>query len=893
MDEITYSTLGIAAGRVFMSDSVFGRRDFLLGSLQTSGALGLAQAAGIAGERAPLSRAAPAPRESTESFRAFNGIYQGESLSQIAFPMGGLGAGMICLEGSGSLSKFALRHDRAELERQVFAALVIKGSQPVARILEGPVPKWKLRPQFSTPGNGCWGLPRFHEATFQATFPFATVQLIDEQLPVEASVTGWSPFSPGDADNASLPVAGLEYRVQNRGQSSVEAVFAFTAENFLAELDEIHPEEGLDRIRPTAGGFVLYGAGSKERPWDEGFCAAWVDDPKAEVSYTWPLDSVAVLWDRFASGTYSARDPLKDKSARGASIFVPFTLAAGEAKLITVHLAWYVANSNLYEPQQGYHHDGQAIIYAPPAERYRPWYVGRFEGIDAVIQYWQSNYSSLRQAAEVFSRAFHDSTLPPEVIEALSANLSILKSPTVLRQPDGRLWGWEGTILESPDIDRTGVSGSSTHVWNYAQALAHLFPQLERGLRDTELDINQNEEGLQYCRTPLPIRPVEPGHPIPDGQPAADGQLGGIIKIYREWRISGDSGWLRRVWPKARKSLNYCIRTWDPQHKGWLEEPHLTTYDMEFWGADSFCTSLYLGALKAAILISEAFQESSDLYVELLSKGQRRMEAQLFNGEYFVQNTEWKNLRAPFPPEDSPWPRLHIKTAEEAEIAAREGPAGQYGTGCLSDGVMGEWLCLMSGVGAVLDGKKVASHLNAVHHYNLKKDMTDHANVMRACFACGCESGLLVCSWPKGGRPSLPLTYADEVWTGIEYQVASHLIALGNIDAGLDIVGAVRRRYDGRIRNPFSEVEAGHWYARAMASYALLQAFSGARFDAVDRILYLSPAMPGDFRSFLATATGFGVVGVENGKPFLEVASGHIPYREIRYTAALAQAATA
>jgi hypothetical protein len=102
----------------------------------------------------------------------------------------------------------------------------------------------------------------------------------------------------------------------------------------------------------------------------------------------------------------------------------------------------------------------------------------------------------------------------------------------------------------------------------------------------------------------------------------------------------------------------------------------------------------------------------------------------------------------------------------------------------------------------------------------------------------------------------------------------------------LDIVRSCRRRYDGRIRNPFDEVEAGHWYARAMSSYALLQAFSGARFDAVDKIMYLKPAIKGDFRCFISTATGYGVVGVRNGQPFVEVVSGHIPYTSIKYTAA-------
>lgn len=173
-------------------------------------------------------------------------------------------------------------------------------------------------------------------------------------------------------------------------------------------------------------------------------------------------------------------------------------------------------------------------------------------------------------------------------MEAVAANLSILKSPTVLRQYDGRLWGWEGSK------DAVGsCAGFCTHVWNYAQAICHLFPTLERSLRETEFFENQNAAGHRQFKAALPIRPQ--AH---DFYAAADGQLGGIMKVYRDWRISGDSVWLRHLFPRVKISLDYCIRTWDPRHAGVLEAPHHNTYDIEFWGPDGMCTSFYLWHLK-------------------------------------------------------------------------------------------------------------------------------------------------------------------------------------------------------------------------------------------------------------------------------------------------------
>jgi hypothetical protein len=178
-----------------------------------------------------------------------------------------------------------------------------------------------------------------------------------------------------------------------------------------------------------------------------------------------------------------------------------------------------------------------------------------------------------------------------------------------------------------------------------------------------------------------------------------------------------------------------------------------------------------------------------------------------------------------------------------------------------------------------VDAAKTKSHLLAVHKYNLKKDLSAHANPQRPTFALGNEGGLLLCSWPKGGMLSLPFVYSNEVWTGIEYQVASHLMFMGEVEKGLEIVRACRGRYDGSVRNPFNEYECGHWYARAMSSYGMLQGLTGVRYDAVDRTLFIDSKV-GDFTSFISTDKGFGTVSLRNGKPSLQVAYGAIPVKQ-------------
>jgi uncharacterized protein (DUF608 family) len=839
------------------------RRAFLAGSVATAGTL---SALGPAEAREKRRTRPTAPGSARR--RAYNGPYEGEHLSRVAFPLGGMGAGMLCLEGSGALSHVSLRH-RPDLFKEpcVFAAVSVAGEPRRARILEGPVPGWKrfgLKDSGNGSGGMTWGLPRFARARFEARFPFATVSLEDDLVPLEVEVTGWSPFDAGDPDGSSLPFAALEYRLGNPTTAVQSGVFSWNARNLMAI------EKAARAVRAIPGGFVLWGGGPEGEPWEEGSFAVTTDDPEARVNHAWFrggwFDDLTLAWKDVEEGACYDRPPVAEEPpAPGATLFVPFSLAPGATKAIAVRLAWYVGSSRLRAGDDA--EDDEPV----GDRRYRPFYAGRFAGIEEAASFWRAHYAELREKAARFSACFQDQTLPPEVVEAVAANLTILKSPTVMRQTDGRLWSWEGCG------DSWGCChGSCTHVWNYAQAVPHLFPSLERTLRETEFRVSQDARGHQTFRAALPIRP-----PLHDFHAAADGQLGGIMKVHREWRISGDTSWLRGLWSSIKVSLDYCIETWDPRHTGTLEEPHHNTYDIEFWGPDGMCTSFYLGALRAASLMGRALGDPVPLYDELLEKGRRRMDADLWNGEFFVQRVEWRNLRAGDPRDAK---SMVGEYSDEARaLLEKEGPKYQYGEGCLSDGVLGGWIAAMCGVGEVLDPVKTASHLRAVHRHNLKKDLSAHSNPQRPTFAFGAEGGLLLCTWPRGGALTLPFVYSNEVWTGIEYQVASHLMLLGMVEEGLDVVRACRDRYDGRVRNPFDEYECGHWYARAMSSYGLLQGLTGVRYDAVERVLFVEPRIRGDFRSFLATATGYGTAGVRSGKPFLDVRSGAIDVQRIEY----------
>ena len=753
--------------------------------------------------------------------RDFNGVYQGENTAYINFPLGGIGAGNYCISGTGMPGGFSLRNSpNIFFNPNIFSALMVKSSQTqTAKILEGQIPKHEIFAPGGA-GNGLagknYGLPRCDSNEFLSRFPFAEIKIEDSDIPLGLSISAWSPFIPGDSYNSSLPAATLEYSFKNNTDEKIEAVYYFCSFNFMKTSDK-----APGYVRAEKDGFVLGQGAPENEPWHAGEFYAFSDDENTIVNAKffrggW-FDVLTMLWNGISKGEYFAGCH-KNNDSPGGYIAVPFSLDSGECKTVRINTCWYVGETNL---RSGPDLAGEAD---DEKGKYKPWYSGQFKDVLAVGEYYRANFGMLKAETKKFSDGFYDTNLPPEIVEAVGANLSILKSPTMLRQTDGRLWCWEGCG------DSSGCChGTCTHVWNYAQAIPHLFPDLERSLRETEFLVSQDETpccgtdcdcsntagGHQTFRASLPIR--KPDHNF---HAASDGQLGGIMKVFREWKISGDDAWLKSLWGKVKESLNYCIDTWDKKREGVLKEPHHNTYDIEFWGADGMCSSFYLGALKAAMQMADHFGEKDVwiLYKYLYEAGRKYLETTLFNGEYFIQIPEWENLEAKLD--------LGRETPEAKELCEREGPKYQYGSGCISDGVLGAWLAEMCGVGEILDPEKVKSHLLSVYRYNLKRDLSNHANPQRPGYALGKEGGLLLCSWPRGGKPSLPFVYSDEVWTGIEYQVASHLILCGCVKEGLDIVRVCRSRYDGTTRNPYNEYECGHFYARAMASYGLLLAMS-------------------------------------------------------------------
>ncbi len=803
--------------------------------------------------------------------------FSGDYAQEIAFPLSGIGTGGLSISGIGQLidwepdgrankescneySHFALK---AERNGRLIDAKVLQGDKTAA--LSGS----SLAAHHQSWGYGqgpnrttLTGFSHFSSVSFTGDFPFARLQYAGEGMPARAELMAYNPFIPGDEDNSSLPAAFFCWTVTNTAAEPTDYTLAASVGNPFrisdGGYDIFTQQDGLSSI-------VL---GSKNYTPDQiGYGQMIISTDCPEVSYQeywyrsgW-FDDLTAFWRDFTAPGKLKNRRYVDDNRRGAAdngdmctLAAHFTLQPGESKELRFVLSWYFPRFVKYwdDAKPSWNHE----------------YVRRFTDAGAVRDYCFANRQQLYARSAAFRDAMNRCTLPEEVRDAAVSNLCVLKSPTCLRLEDGSFYAFEGTVAHNGSCE-----GTCDHVWGYQYALPFLFPRMARRTLEIDYTYNLRPTGELMFRTMLPLG----SEPWPF-RACVDGQMGCILRYYREWKLCGDDAWLKRWWPSVKKTLAYAWSKdnhdrWDPDKSGVLTGRQHHTLDVELFGPSAWLNGYYLAALKAAAEIADYLSEPDTAaeYRSILASGQSYLEKELFNGRHYIQKTDLKNraLVDQFTSDDASYvPDYWNDETQEMKY--------QIGEGSEIDQMVAQWHASLIGLGDVFDPAHRRVAAENLYRLNFKS----MRNVNNPCriFAANDEKGMVICAWdPDSYQPKIPLPYTEECMTGFEYAAAGLLMQEGMVEEGLQLVRAIRDRYDGKKRNPFAEIECGSSYARSMASFALPAVLSGYRFDMVKKEIGFSPLtgqLP--YTAFWTVDSGWGNAEITENEITLTVLHGSL-----------------
>ncbi|MBU4459378.1 MAG: hypothetical protein KJ579_02325 [Verrucomicrobia bacterium] len=549
--------------------------------------------------------------------------------------------------------------------------------------------------------------------------------------------------------------------------------------------------------------------------------------------------------DVFAAAAAAGPDEHRDPSRRAGALIRTVTLPPGGTAEIVFLVAWHFPNHRLakMESNGGRH------------------YGARFADARAVVAHAAANADRLTAQTRLWRDTWYGSTLPRWLLDRTFATVSHLATNTCFRFANGRFYGWEGVGC---------CAGTCTHVWHYAHAVGRLFPALERSARE----MADYGAGFEEATGRIRFRAEHNDHW------AVDGQAGTILRTWREHQMGVDDAFLRRVWPRARKAVEFLIAQ-DGDGDGILDGAQHNTLDADWYGPIAWLSGLHIAALLAA---AEMAREMGDADFAarceaIAARGRVHLVERLFDGEYFINKPDPKRA-----------------------------DTINSGTGCHIDQVFGQGWAWQAGLRRVIPETECVSALRALWRYNFSPDVGVYrnANPPGRWYAMAGEAGLLMCTFPrtdwdferaKGGTNRSPgfAGYFNECMTGFEYQVAGHMIAEGMVQEGLAVTRAVHDRYAPARRNPYNEIECGDHYARAMAGYGVFLSACGFETHGPKGHLGFAPRLtPEDFRCAFTAAGAWGAfeqtIGGGALKASVDVKWGRLRLRTLSLAVAAAPA---
>ena len=758
-----------------------------------------------------------------------------QELKYIGMPVGGICAGQVYLGGDGQLWNWDIFNVMATVPGNTagdtYYLNPLTQEQTFVNGFGITVRKGKQLHHRSLNSDG------FSDIEFEGDYPIGRVTYNDKYMPVKVELEAYSPFIPTDAEDSGLPITVLEYTVTNTEDVDVEVEIAGWMQNMslfqtakgkagehvnrTVKTDDFvrvvmdSKSQGLKETQADWGGMTLTllgdGVASAECGKMKGIPTCFVDAKNTVAE--------AIIGEPLVGGV------------SGKAI-----MKAGESKKFTFLISWYFPNIHLWD---GGHH-------MKNRDDLRYYYSSKFSDAAAVADYVIEN-PKVMDNTKLWVETWNDSSLPNWFLDRTFINVSTLATTAAVRFDDlkdsaeneGRFYTSEGVYLGE---------GTCTHVFHYEQAMGRVFPTLARQLReqvDLGLSYGYKEDGIIGYRGEFSQFGSHDGRGY-----AVDGQAGTILRIYREHLMSTDKKFITSNWANIKGAMQYMIA--QDKHKtgiadGILEGIQYNTLDRMWYGKIAWTSGLYAAALRASAEMADEVGDKkfAKECAKIANLAYANISGQLFDGEYFIQITDPEHPEAP-----------------------------NTNKGCHIDQLLGQYWASQLGLGHIVPEKQVKSALKSIVKYNFIENYNEFLKgseiPISRWYADEDESGLIMCSFPKGGADLAPglvkndweklvVGYFSEMWTGQEHAVAAALIDEGLIEEAMKVEKALHNRYSAEKRNPYNEIEYGNHYTRAMSGFAPFVSASGFYYHGSKGIIGFDPKMDADsFKSAFITGEGWG-----------------------------------
>ena len=667
------------------------------------------------------------------------------------------------------------------------------------------------------------------EVIFEATYPVAKIRYLDDNFPIEVTMEAFSPFIPGNDKDSGLPATVQSISIKNRSGSNVEVEVIGWLENKILHNSEKY-KKGFTRENLVETGKYLSGINLQCRLQDDGLKKL----PDYGNMFFGNLSTDAIC----IADVNKSKDPAAFKlkglvkgsdNSPVSGISSSKTLQPSQEEKSDFIISWYMPNISFYYSPDDKPVNQQGMTVQGADYHY---YTTLFDSASSVASYIADHYRRLRQQTFLWKDTWYDSTLPWWFLERTFLNISTIATTTTHRFQSGRYYAWEGVGC---------CHGNCTHVYQYAQAVSRIFPELERDTRErVDLGIGYDEAtGM------IRIRGEKTG-------PSIDGQAGTVLRIYREHQMCKDYSFLERNWPKIKKAVIFIMKQ-DKNHDGMEDTPMENTLDALWHGEISWIVGLCIAAVRAGEAMAEEMKDTdfANQCKQYVEKGSRNMEAYLFNGEYFIHR---------------PDPSVGKK-----EI-------GSFNT-CDIDQVYGQSWAWQVNLGRILSKEKTMSALQALWKYNYMPDVGPYIKKHTGgrFYALAGEGGMVMNTNPSneenpyGNAKAWQVGYFSECMSGFEHMAASHMMAEGMSQEALILTRSIHDRYHAYKRNPFNEIECSDHYGRAMACYGTFISACGFAYHGPKGHIGFSPKLtPEDFRAPFTSAEGWGTYSqLRNENSFL------------------------